>query len=351
MAWLNQISWRYKLIAMSLLPALVALGCVILAGVTLTQQNAEMAVAIDQYHERQQQANNTLMAIMQLQRDLQALIASNTPTDIRTNAIATIKFSSALDEQIQRLEAAIPDSEEVRSLKKDLAELRPLQMKVIGHAKKNRDQQANEAYKDIAPQTKRIVDKAQSILDKEFNDLVSLSATSQQHSQDVIVTLAFWTSIGLLLTGIIAVVLIRRLLSSLGRIQSSMGRFADGNLKINFIESGNDELAVTFRALNHAVAATGDIVTNLQTQSGQLDSSASDVSQTAHQSAANARNVSSYVDSINLKINELLNVANQVNNLLENSSTDAESTAKKCAQANSRIIQSAELQQQFEIQV
>ena len=130
-----------------------------------------------------------------------------------------------------------------------------------------------------------------------------------------------------------------------------MGRFADGNLKINFIESGNDELAVTFRALNHAVAATGDIVTNLQTQSGQLDSSASDVSQTAHQSAANARNVSSYVDSINLKINELLNVANQVNNLLENSSTDAESTAKKCAQANSRIIQSAELQQQFEIQV
>lgn len=351
MSWLNQISWKYKLIAMCLLPALVALGCVLLAGFTLTQQNQEMAIAIDESHQRQQQANNTLMAIMQLQRDLQALIASNTPADIRSNAIATIKFSSALDEQIQTLQAAIPDSEAVKSLQQELSDLRPLQMKVIGYAKKNRDDQANEAYKAIAPQTERIVDKAQSILDTEFNRLVSLSATSQQHGRDVIVTLALWTGVGLLLTGFIAAILIQRLLSSLGRIQVSMGRFAEGDLKIEFAETGKDELATTFRALNHAVTATSDIVTHLQTQSGQLDVSASNVSETAHQSAGNARDVSSYVESINTKINELLSVANEVNSLLENSSGDAESTAKKCAEANSRIIKSAELQQQFELQV
>jgi hypothetical protein len=138
----NSISWRYKLIFMCLLPALVAAGSVVLAGYTLTKQNQALSAAISQSQSRQNQANNTLMAIMQLQRDLQALIASQESADIRTNAIATIKASSSLDEQVQLLEDAIPDSDAVNTLKNDLQTLRPLQMKVIAFGKKNKDEQA-----------------------------------------------------------------------------------------------------------------------------------------------------------------------------------------------------------------
>ena len=351
MSWLNRVSWRYKLIAMCLLPALVAVGCVLLAGTTLTQQNQELASAIERSQSRQHQANNTLMAIMRLQRDLQALIASSAPADIRQNAIATIKASSSLDEQIQLLEEAIPGNTAVATLKQDLEALRPLQMKVIGFGKKNHDDEANEAFKTIAPQTKRIIDIAQNILSNEFAELSSLTETTQQQSRQVIMTLALWTLAGLLLTGVIAFLLIARLLSSMHRIQRSMGRFAEGDLNIKLQESGSDELSLTFQAISHAVQSTRDIVNKMQVQAGQLDNSANQVNGSAHQSAENARHVNDYVHSINAKIAELVNVANEVSDLLQSSNDDAESTANSCSAANQQITQSIKLQQEFERQV
>lgn len=351
MSWLNRVSWRYKLIFMCAIPALVAVGCVLLAGYTLTQQNQSLSQAIGDSQIRQHQANNTLIAIMKLQRNLQALIASNTPDDIRRNAIATIKASSSLDEQIQKLETTIPDSEEVQILKQDLEALRPLQMKVIGFGKKNRDDEANEAFKKIEPQTERIVATAQSILDNEFTDLSTLSETNQQNSQRVILSLSVWTLSGLAITAAIAYLLIRRLIRSMLRIQRSMGRFAKGELNIDLQEQGNDELSLTFQALNHAVNSTTDIVNRLKSQAGQLDNSASHVSSSAHQVSDTARNVSNNVHSINHKINELLNVANDVSHLLSSSNQDAENTAQSCAEANLRISESLRLQKLFEQQV
>ena len=190
MSWLSHLSWRYKLIAMSVLPALVAIGCVVLASFTLTQQNLALTTAIEASQTRQHQANSTLVAIMKLQRDLQALIASNTPAQIRENAIATIKASSTLDEQIQRLEEAIPDSNAVQTLKQELTDLRPLQMKVIGFGKKNKDEEANEAFKAIAPQTERIISNAQDIIDNEFLRLNNLTESNKQHNETIIISLS-----------------------------------------------------------------------------------------------------------------------------------------------------------------
>lgn len=351
MSWLNQISWRYKLIFMCVMPALVAVGCVALASYTLTEQNQSLATAIKGSQTRQHQANNTLMAIMQLQRNLQALIASNNPTDIRQNAIATIKASSSLDEQIQRLETAIPESDAVQILKQDLESLRPLQMKVIGYGKKNQDDDANEAFKNIAPQTQRIIENAQQILNNEFAELNSLAEKNQNNSYSVITTLSLWTLLGLALTSVIAMLLIRRLIYSMLRIRQSMGRFAEGELNIDLNESGQDELSLTFQALANAVDSTTDIVNRLKTQSGQLEKCAAKVSTTSHQSAENSQSVANNVTAINHKINELLQVAHEVSSLLSTSTNDAESAAQSCSQANMRINDSLQLQQQFERQV
>jgi len=45
------------------MPALVAIGCVLLASYTLTQQNHSLNSAISASQVRQHQANNTLIAI------------------------------------------------------------------------------------------------------------------------------------------------------------------------------------------------------------------------------------------------------------------------------------------------
>lgn len=333
------------------MPALVAIGCVLLASYTLTQQNHSLNTAISVSQVRQHQANNTLIAIIQAQRDLQALIASNSPADIRKNAIATIKASSSLDEQIQKLEATIPDSDAVQTLKTDLEALRPLQMKVIGYGKKNRDDEANEAFKAIAPQTQRIIENAQQILDNEFTSLSMLAENNQKDSYQVITMLSLWTLAGLIITSVVAFFLIRRLISSMQRIQRSMGQFANGHLNINLQEQGSDELSLTFQALRNAVNSTTAIVNRLQSQAGNLQSNAAHVNGTAHRSADNAQIVSNNVLSINTKVNELLNVSNEVNALLSSSTNDAESTALSCSEADKRITASLKFQRQFEQQV
>ena len=90
MSGFGSISIRYKLIFLCVFPALVAAGSVLLAGWTMTKQNNELNQAIVESEARQTRANSTLIALLQLQRDLQALIAADAKPDIRANAIATI---------------------------------------------------------------------------------------------------------------------------------------------------------------------------------------------------------------------------------------------------------------------
>ena len=173
-------------------------------------------------------------------------------------------------------------------MKADVEALRPLQMKVIGYGKKNRDDEANEAFKAIAPQTQRIIENAQQILNNEFTSLSMLAENNQKDSYQVIAMLSLWTLFGLILTSVVAFFLIRRLISSMQRIQRSMGKFANGHLNINLQEQGSDELSRTFQALRNAVDSTTAIVNRLQSQAGNLQSNAVHVNGTAHQSADNA---------------------------------------------------------------
>ena len=70
------------------------------------------------------------------------------------------KASSTIDEQLQLLEEAIPNNEKVQQLKKDLEALRPLQMKVIGNGKRNKDEAAIAVFNEIKPQSQQIVQTA-----------------------------------------------------------------------------------------------------------------------------------------------------------------------------------------------
>jgi methyl-accepting chemotaxis protein len=178
-----------------------------------------------------------------------------------------------------------------------------------------------------------------------------LADKNRNNSKTVLITLAIWTVIGLCLTAVIAFFLIQRLTGSMNRIQQSMRAFAKGQLNIDLTEEGQDEVSKTFQALNHAIRSTSDIVEKLKVQSHQLSESAAYVSTTAHESAENAQSVSDNVSSIDSKINSLMDVANQVNQLLDSSTSEAENTAQSCSVANDRIAQSLHLHSQFEKQV
>lgn len=351
MSGFGSISIRYKLIFLCVFPALVAAGSVLLAGWTMTKQNNELNQAIVESEARQTRANSTLIALLQLQRDLQALIAADAKPDIRANAIATIKASSTIDEQLQLLEEAIPNNEKVQQLKKDLEALRPLQMKVIGNGKRNKDEAAIAAFNEIKPQSQQIVQTAQEIVDDEFKSLNRLTEANDANSTLVIFTLAAWTTVGLLITSVIAFFMIRRVVTSMNRIQHSMHRFAEGHLTLNFNEQGDDEISKTFQALQLAVDSTSNNVNNLQNQSHQLNESSKNVSVSAHQTAQFAQEVATNVNSIHRQIDTLQHITEELNHLLDESTEQANNAASSCANANSQINTSLELNDQFEQQV
>ena len=351
MSGFGSISIRYKLIFLCVFPALVAAGSVLLAGWTMTKQNNELNQAIVESEARQTRANSTLIALLQLQRDLQALIAADAKPDIRANAIATIKASSTIDEQLQLLEEAIPNNEKVQQLKKDLEALRPLQMKVIGNGKRNKDEAAIAAFNEIKPQSQQIVQTAQEIVDDEFKSLNRLTEANDANSKLVIFTLAAWTTAGLLITSVIAFFMIRRVVTSMNRIQHSMHRFAEGHLTLNFNEQGDDEISKTFQALQLAVDSTSNNVNNLQNQSHQLNESSKNVSVSAHQTAQFAQEVATNVNSIHRQIDTLQHITEELNHLLDESTEQANNAASSCANANSQINTSLELNDQFEQQV
>ena len=351
MSGFGSISIRYKLIFLCVFPALVAAGSVLLAGWTMTKQNNELNQAIVESEARQTRANSTLIALLQLQRDLQALIAADAKPDIRANAIATIKASSTIDEQLQLLEEAIPNNEKVQQLKKDLEALRPLQMKVIGNGKRNKDEAAIAAFNEIKPQSQQIVQTAQEIVDDEFKSLNRLTEANDANSKLVIFTLAAWTTVGLLITSVIAFFMIRRVVTSMNRIQHSMHRFAEGHLTLNFNEQGDDEISKTFQALQLAVDSTSNNVNNLQNQSHQLNESSKNVSVSAHQTAQFAQEVATNVNSIHRQIDTLQHITEELNHLLDESTEQANNAASSCANANSQINTSLELNDQFEQQV
>lgn len=348
---INAISMRYKLIFICVFPALVAAGTLVLAGFTMTRQNQELNAALEASELRQTRANATLIALLQLQRDLQALIAADEKSDIRANAIATIKASSTIDEQIQLLEQAIPNSAKVETLKQSLEKLRPLQMKVIGAGKRNKDDLAIRSFNGIKPQTNQILETAHGIVEDEFAALNKLAHTNDEASYTVIYTLALWTIGGLLGSAIIAYFLIRRLSGSMGRIQSSMGSFAAGNLNLNFAEQGEDELATTFRALQTAVDSTRATVSELREQSKSLNNSSDHVSDAAHQTAINAEELDAIVESICDKIRNLQQITLDVKHLLDSSTEQANNAAASCAKANRHIGESLKISDQFEQQV
>lgn len=351
MLQLNSVSIRYKLIFLCVFPALVAIGSMLLASWTMTEQNQALNTAVQASEMRQTRANATLMALLQLQRDLQALIAADNKADIRTYAIATIKASSTIDEQIQLLEEAIPNNANVQKLKQDLALLRPLQMKVIGAGKRNYDEEALQEFNKIKPQSEEILLTAQNILDEEFQALNNLAVTNEQSGQQIVTTLLIWTGVGLTITGFIAYFMIRRLVSSMVRIQRSMDSFAEGYLSLNFNQKGNDELAQTFQALQRAADSTKSTMLKLKDQSQLLNENSQSVSDSAHHTANYAKQTAENVASIHNEMDNLQHITGELNSLLNQSTEQASNAAASCSNANKQITRSLELNDQFENQV
>ncbi|HVL00566.1 MAG TPA: methyl-accepting chemotaxis protein [Dongiaceae bacterium] len=346
--FLHSISWKYKLAAVVLIPVLVGIAIGGISAFTIRDSTHELHRQLLESQQHQDTASTALVAILDFDRSLQALIAADQPDAIRTSAIATIKAASTVDEQVQRLRDAIPDNPKVTQLAERLQALKGPQMKVLGAAKKNDDAAALEQVSAMAGDFNSLVQLAQQILQEEQTSLSTLAAQNETHGRDIITMLSLILVLGIAAAVVLGLVLVRLLLRSLQQVRGAMSAFAQGNLALNLPAAGNDELGLTIHSLRNATDATRNIVASIRQQAQGLNTDATGVVDAAHRNMEQARELDNNVEAIRARSSQLSDMADQVLDCVHDSAAEAERTADACRLASNTINETLHRFSQFQ---
>lgn len=303
-------------------------------------QSKNIQKTVHDFNEQRQLSSNALIEVLQFQTAIQSLIASDSRTDIRENAIAVIKVSSLVDENMQRLQDAMPDNERVNNFIEAFNTLKPKQIKILKLAKKNQDEDAISAYRATKNDLDHILELSKNIAEHEKEKFdTGLNAMNKDGTQLVIVMFSI-TTIASILAVLVAIFIGRFLLIGLSGIKTAMSQFAKGDCGIQLNYQGSDELGESIKNLLHAVTTTKNIVGNIRNQSLSLNDVSEQVFKVSKIDKDQSEIMFQKLDFINQTIDKLVLLSNDVDNSLKNSSDQAKKSAYNCKTAAGNVNQS-----------
>ncbi len=335
----RQRSWKYKLSIVATLPLLVAFGAIIAFLFLSEKQSQNIEGSLIESQERQLAASTNLSAVMEMQFVTQALIAADTPDAIRRYAIASLKSSAVLDEQMQRLEAALPGNREVDTLKSDLAEVKPFQLKLIGQAKKNNDLAALAVFSQIEPKLTAIADRSRDILLNEQKMLNALADNNRRYIRSMLVYVIGALMLGALITIIVTIIFGKQLLYSIHRIREAMSQFKHGDLQPDIDDNSTGELTYINRDLQSAIETIRSVIEAIADEAKLLLGESKHLCNTSTECLEDAQSVSSNCQTMTDSAQHLLaNSEETTRKLQECSSITAESEAANQAATQSLVV-------------
>lgn len=159
---IRQLKLRAKILAVSG-TFLAGMVCIILGGgYAIVQQYNAIEEAVNTSYERVSASSKVNHNILAMDRAIQALIANDDPTDMRTAAIASIRAGAILDEELAKLKASYGDDQGVASLVTDMKALRPKQLQIIGKARANDDEAALSLAASISDEFTQIANMSEA---------------------------------------------------------------------------------------------------------------------------------------------------------------------------------------------
>ncbi|MCF6338427.1 MAG: methyl-accepting chemotaxis protein [Gammaproteobacteria bacterium] len=279
---LSHIGWRKKILGYSALYIALVLGIGIFASLTIYQQNQSMSHIIEVSQQKVNGVTNARVAVVEMERALANVIATEERAKIRKQAVAAIRSLSLLDEQIQTLAETLKNNdEEVKEISVLIQRMRPIQLQVIKEARKNNDAGAIEKMQSITNDAQKVNELSQQLVEKSRNQLISEQDTLIQQGY-VAITIMIWVvGIGLLI-GIITSLLAAYLLTQpLSRVESAMTSLANGNLNIELTDEGTDEIGRTVKAMSTTICNLHEIISEIHSGSELLSKHSSQIGKTA----------------------------------------------------------------------
>ena len=341
---LSNIAWRKKILGLSALFILGTIFVGFVGGFAIYTQNKSIQNAVIQSQTRVEAATNARVSLLRMDRNKALLITAQDPADIRKAAIATIRASSNLDENIQKLDMALTNNQDVKELIKLLEQSKPQQMEVIQAAKGNNDAIALEKSKEMESVLNRIEEISNQLLESENIALKDKINESVRKGYFSITLLASLVAVGLLVGIIISLFAAHLMAKPLATMAKAISSLASGDLTVKLGDAGKDEIGKTVKSLSHTFSHLHGIMSNMQGNSTRLTGEAknlaflaqdiSEVSSKLHLDVTNVKNESEVVLSATHDATTQLNNASTVS---QHSANVALDTATQISQMKSNF--------------
>lgn len=283
--------------------ALIIVG----GGYAIVQQYNAIEGAVNKSYERVSAAAKAKNNILGMDRAIQALIANDDPTAIRTAAIASIRAGAVLDEELAKLQESYGDDQGVAGLVTDMKKLRPKQLQIIGKARGNDDAAALSMAADIKDEFSKISNLAQSIVIRSEQELVGSLASSKQQAFRILSVLGVMAGIGVLIGMLLSLFGAHMVSKPLANIQLTMQALAEGNLQQDILKKhqGKDEIGQT-------ISATAITIERLRETIELITIASQNVNQKSGSVGENAVSIQKVTDVLDKVINTIKTDSEQV---------------------------------------
>lgn len=277
-------------------------------------------------------ANQTSRAIIQMDRNIQALIANDEKQGIRVASISSIRSGAKIDESLAALKKILPENDQsIAELTSGMQSLRPKQMRIIGKARKNSDEEALRLAAGIHEEFSNLVQLSSNIVKKSEQALIDELENSKKRAFDLFkiigVCLVALITVGLLISFAAA----KMISQPLAGIQKTMESMAAGNLKddYNVEVKGNDEIAQTISAMK-------DMIKHLRVIIVQIGSASQGVNTETENLANNANVIRQSTTTLDTIVTNIESDTSQV-------STSAAEAFEKATQALDSAQQTSDI--------
>lgn len=324
-------SWQYKLYLVGLVPLLVCAAIITYAYTILNAQSAALESAIENLQKQQSSALSFMVANLTLNAEVKSLIAASSPTDIRNSAIATIKATSIVEEELANLNDSIEDKEIITEMQALFTEIKPRQMQIIGKAKRNIDDEAMVFANELSPLTKQLENLSLQLVRKETEKLNELKEANNKQNKTLIVQLLTIFAVGATVSVILAIFFGRALISSLANITLIMQRFRDGDLTQRISTHFKCELGTLTKSISEALSNTCSTVEKISQGATNLKHNAEVVERNTSESQTRIKALNSTYQYISDSTEH--NIANS-----EKTSNIIRETIDKTSQASTEAI-------------
>ncbi len=334
---------KTKILGVSFLFLIGMVVIIIIGGYKLHQQTIILEEAILTASKRVNAASDVQVFILEIDRTIQALIATDDNSQIRKLAIASIRSGAALDEKFAVLKETFGKNSEVEALVKKVTDLRPRQMKIIGKARKNKDDEALKMADAISPEFNQIRELAAKIVSDSQKALEITMINSKESGLNILKVLGGLSIFGVILGFIIALLANRMMTGPLGMIERTLRGMSEGDLTIELDcnSASKDEIGQTIAAICVTQNNLRKMLEQISVSTGKVAHESEEISQNADNLKASSEQIDSSIDHINSSAENVVKAAvatsDKAEEALQSALKTSETAVKSANQINSTV--------------